>query len=121
MDVESSPCLQVCGNAYRLYVKTRPAPSVESVARAKQLPKEGTHPLLRTKVNENGASSRSVKSLEIHGLTGGIVASLKDSIRLLVGGDSSMNQDIGALEGVSVSNLIATKCPEEKTAYKVFR
>lgn len=43
--------VQVCGNAYRLYVKTRPAPSIESVARAKQLPKEGTHPLLRTKVS----------------------------------------------------------------------
>jgi hypothetical protein len=95
----------VCGNAYRLYVKTRPAPSVESVARAKQLPKEGTHPLLRTKVNINGASSRLVKFLEIRGSSGGIVASSKDSTRLLAGGDSCMNLDLRALEGFEVSNL----------------
>ena len=34
------------GNAWSLYVKTRPPASPESVARAKDLPKEGIHPLL---------------------------------------------------------------------------
>lgn len=34
------------GNAYGMYCKTRPAPSAQSVRRAKQLSKEGVHPLL---------------------------------------------------------------------------
>lgn len=34
------------GNAFGLYVKTRPPASAESVARAKALGKEGVHPLL---------------------------------------------------------------------------
>jgi ATP-dependent RNA helicase DDX54/DBP10 len=38
-------------NAFRLYSKTRPAPSLESCKRAKELPREGVHPLLRDKVH----------------------------------------------------------------------
>jgi hypothetical protein len=34
------------GNAFGLYVKTRPPASAESVARAKALGKEGIHPVL---------------------------------------------------------------------------
>ena len=34
------------GNAYGLYVKTRPPASAESVARAKAMTKEGIHPVL---------------------------------------------------------------------------
>lgn len=34
------------GNAYSLYIKTRPPASAESAARAKALGKEGIHPLL---------------------------------------------------------------------------
>ncbi len=34
------------GNAYSLYVKTRPPASAESVARSKAMAKEGIHPLL---------------------------------------------------------------------------
>ncbi len=33
-------------NAWSMYCKTRPPPSVQSVRRARELPKEGVHPLL---------------------------------------------------------------------------
>uniref|UniRef100_A0A8R7UNN3 RNA helicase n=2 Tax=Triticum urartu TaxID=4572 RepID=A0A8R7UNN3_TRIUA len=36
-----------CANAFRLYLKTRAMPSKESVRRAKDLPREGLHPIFR--------------------------------------------------------------------------
>ena len=36
-----------CANAFRLYLKTRAMPSKESVRRAKDLPREGLHPMFR--------------------------------------------------------------------------
>ncbi|GJN03483.1 hypothetical protein PR202_ga20935 [Eleusine coracana subsp. coracana] len=36
-----------CANAFRLYLKTRPMPSKESIRRAKDLPREGLHPIFR--------------------------------------------------------------------------
>ncbi|KAJ1268418.1 hypothetical protein BS78_07G133400 [Paspalum vaginatum] len=36
-----------CANAFRLYVKTRATPSKESIKRAKDLPREGLHPIFR--------------------------------------------------------------------------
>ena len=41
---------KVCGNAFRLYAKTRPAAASESVGRAKGLRREGTHLMLRRQV-----------------------------------------------------------------------
>lgn len=41
---------QVADKALKLYMRTRPAPSSESIKRAKTLPKEGTHLLLRSSV-----------------------------------------------------------------------
>ncbi|CAM6101614.1 unnamed protein product [Calypogeia fissa] len=42
---------KACGNAFRLYAKTRPVPSLESCKRAKELPREGLHPMLRDQVH----------------------------------------------------------------------
>ncbi|XP_006660129.1 DEAD-box ATP-dependent RNA helicase 29 [Oryza brachyantha] len=36
-----------CTNAFRLYLKTRPMPSQESIRRVKDLPREGLHPIFR--------------------------------------------------------------------------
>ena len=36
-----------CANAFRLYLKTRAMPSKESIKRAKDLPREGLHPIFR--------------------------------------------------------------------------
>uniref|UniRef100_A0A0D9X7T9 RNA helicase n=1 Tax=Leersia perrieri TaxID=77586 RepID=A0A0D9X7T9_9ORYZ len=36
-----------CTNAFRLYLKTRPMPSQESIRRLKDLPREGLHPIFR--------------------------------------------------------------------------
>ncbi|RLM61054.1 DEAD-box ATP-dependent RNA helicase 29 [Panicum miliaceum] len=36
-----------CANAFRLYLKTRATPSKESIKRAKDLPREGLHPIFR--------------------------------------------------------------------------
>jgi ATP-dependent RNA helicase DDX54/DBP10 len=36
-----------CANAFRLYLKTRPMPSKESIRRAKDSPHEGLHPIFR--------------------------------------------------------------------------
>lgn len=41
---------KAAANAFRLYAKTRPAPSLESSKRSKGLPREGLHPRLREKV-----------------------------------------------------------------------
>lgn len=38
---------KTCTNAFRLYSKTRPSPSKESIRRAKALPREGLHPLFK--------------------------------------------------------------------------
>lgn len=38
---------KAAANAYRLYVKTRPPPSLESAKRAKGFSREGLHPSLR--------------------------------------------------------------------------
>ncbi|KAL2612800.1 hypothetical protein R1flu_024492 [Riccia fluitans] len=43
---------KACANAFRLYVKTRPAAAFESCKRAKELPREGLHPLLRGAVKD---------------------------------------------------------------------
>uniref|UniRef100_A0A7N0VAY4 RNA helicase n=1 Tax=Kalanchoe fedtschenkoi TaxID=63787 RepID=A0A7N0VAY4_KALFE len=49
--------LQVtCNRAFRLYSKTKPAPSKESVKRAKTLPREGLHPMFK-KVLQGGELS----------------------------------------------------------------
>lgn len=37
-----------CTNAFRLYSKTKPLPSRESIRRAKELPREGVHPLFKS-------------------------------------------------------------------------
>jgi len=38
---------KTCANAFRLYSKTKPLPSKESIKRAKDLPREGLHPIFR--------------------------------------------------------------------------
>ncbi|KAG9440335.1 hypothetical protein H6P81_020500 [Aristolochia fimbriata] len=42
-----------CANAFRMYSKTRPSPSRESIRRVKDLPSEGLHPIF---LNELGSS-----------------------------------------------------------------
>lgn len=39
---------KTCMNAYRLYSKTRPLPSKESIRRSKELPQEGLHPIFKS-------------------------------------------------------------------------
>ena len=38
---------KTCTNAFRLYAKTKPLPSKESIRRAKDLPREGLHPIFK--------------------------------------------------------------------------
>ncbi|TYJ45754.1 hypothetical protein E1A91_A02G078300v1 [Gossypium mustelinum] len=38
---------RTCANAFRLYSKTKPLPARESIKRAKDLPREGLHPIFR--------------------------------------------------------------------------
>lgn len=38
---------KTCTNAFRLYSKTKPSPSRESIRRAKDLPREGLHPIFK--------------------------------------------------------------------------
>lgn len=42
-----------CKNAFQLYSKTKPAPSKESSRRAKELPREGLHPIFRDVLESN--------------------------------------------------------------------
>ncbi|XP_062173725.1 putative DEAD-box ATP-dependent RNA helicase 29 [Alnus glutinosa] len=39
---------KTCTNAFRLYLKTKPLPSKESIRRSKELPREGSHPMFRS-------------------------------------------------------------------------
>ena len=45
------------GNAFTLYVRTRPPASAESVSRSKALPKEGIHPILAAALPESTLTS----------------------------------------------------------------
>ncbi|KAM1019007.1 hypothetical protein ACFX2C_040568 [Malus domestica] len=45
---ELSNMVKTCANAFRLYSKTKPPPSKESVKRAKDLPREGLHPIFKS-------------------------------------------------------------------------
>ncbi|XP_059448306.1 putative DEAD-box ATP-dependent RNA helicase 29 [Corylus avellana] len=45
---ELSSLQKTCINAFRLYSKTKPLPSKESIRRAKDLPREGSHPMFRS-------------------------------------------------------------------------
>lgn len=38
---------KTCSNAFRLYLKSKPLPSKESIRRAKDLPREGLHPIFK--------------------------------------------------------------------------
>ncbi|KAL1292140.1 hypothetical protein HN51_060574 [Arachis hypogaea] len=38
---------RTCNNAFRLYMKTKPLPSKESIRRVKDLPREGLHPMFK--------------------------------------------------------------------------
>ncbi|XP_020259077.1 DEAD-box ATP-dependent RNA helicase 29-like isoform X3 [Asparagus officinalis] len=42
-----------CTNAFRLYTKTKAAPSRESIRRTKDLPREGMHPMFRSLLGSN--------------------------------------------------------------------
>lgn len=49
-NTEITALQKACANAFRLYSKTRPYPSLESTKRAKGLSREGLHPLFRAEV-----------------------------------------------------------------------
>ncbi|OMO57173.1 hypothetical protein COLO4_35483 [Corchorus olitorius] len=44
---ELSNLQKTCTNAFRLYMKTKPLPARESIKRAKDLPREGLHPIFK--------------------------------------------------------------------------
>lgn len=44
---ELSTLQRTCTNAFRLYSKTKPVPSKESIKRSKNLPREGLHPIFK--------------------------------------------------------------------------
>jgi len=49
--------LKACTNAFRLYSKTKPSPSRESIRRAKDLPREGLHPIFKNILAGNELSA----------------------------------------------------------------
>ncbi|KAK1310737.1 DEAD-box ATP-dependent RNA helicase 29 [Acorus calamus] len=51
--VELVSLQKTCTNAFRLYSKTKPLPSRESIRRAKDLPREGLHPLFNNSLESN--------------------------------------------------------------------
>lgn len=51
---------KAAANAYRLYTKTRPPPSLESSKRAKGFSREGIHPSLRDKVESPEAQLAAI-------------------------------------------------------------
>lgn len=55
--IEDSPELaalqKACSNAFQLYTKTKPLPSKESIRRAKDLPREGLHPIFKDLLGSN--------------------------------------------------------------------
>eukprot|EP00252_Welwitschia_mirabilis_P002497 TRINITY_DN1244_c0_g2_i1.p1 TRINITY_DN1244_c0_g2~~TRINITY_DN1244_c0_g2_i1.p1 ORF type:complete len:801 (+),score=142.34 TRINITY_DN1244_c0_g2_i1:159-2561(+) len=44
---------KACSNAFRLYSKTKPPPSLESVKRVKDYPREGLHPMFKNEIERN--------------------------------------------------------------------
>lgn len=48
---------KACTNAFRLYSKTKPSPSSESIRRAKELPREGLHPIFKNILAANELSA----------------------------------------------------------------
>ncbi|KAE9459068.1 hypothetical protein C3L33_09019, partial [Rhododendron williamsianum] len=48
---------KACTNAFRLYSKTKPSPSRESIRRAKDLPREGLHPIFKNVLAANELSA----------------------------------------------------------------
>ncbi|GAB2265579.1 Putative DEAD-box ATP-dependent RNA helicase 29 [Dionaea muscipula] len=44
---------KTCINAFRLYMKTKPSPSKESIRRVKHLPREGLHPMFKVVIEDN--------------------------------------------------------------------
>lgn len=54
---ELSSLQNTCTNAFRLYSKTKPSPSQESIRRAKDLPSEGLHPLFRNVLGDSELSA----------------------------------------------------------------
>lgn len=44
---ELTSLMKTCANAFRLYSKTKPLPSKESIRRSKDLPREGLHPIFK--------------------------------------------------------------------------
>ena len=44
---ELTALTKTCANAFRLYSKTKPLPSKESIRRSKELPCEGLHPIFK--------------------------------------------------------------------------
>ncbi|KAK1300933.1 putative DEAD-box ATP-dependent RNA helicase 29 [Acorus calamus] len=51
--VELVSLQKTCTNAFRLYSKTKPLPSRESIRRAKDLPREGLHPIFNKSLESN--------------------------------------------------------------------
>lgn len=73
---ELSLLQRTCTNAFRLYSKTKPLPARESIRRAKDLPREGLHPMFKNVLeggelmalafSERLKAFRSVLKLRIH-------------------------------------------------------
>eukprot|EP00249_Psilotum_nudum_P019645 c27355_g1_i1 orf=293-2674(-) len=65
--IELSSLQKACNNAFRLYCKTRPAPSPESLKRVKALPQEGIHTIFREQIGnpEAAAFTQSLKKFRL--------------------------------------------------------
>ncbi|KAL8141379.1 hypothetical protein V2J09_007400 [Rumex salicifolius] len=48
---------KTCRNAFQLYTKTKPLPAKESIRRAKELPREGLHPMFKSILEGNELSA----------------------------------------------------------------
>ena len=60
---------KTCSNAFKMYMKTKPMPSSESIRRSKGLPREGLHPIFRDLIGSDELSalafSERLKSFQV--------------------------------------------------------
>ncbi|XP_078162539.1 putative DEAD-box ATP-dependent RNA helicase 29 isoform X7 [Carex rostrata] len=55
--VELEALRKTCSNAFKMYMKTKPMPSSESIRRSKGLPREGLHPIFRDLIGSDELSA----------------------------------------------------------------
>jgi superfamily II DNA/RNA helicase len=83
--------IKTCNNAYKLYCKSRPPPSIESYDRAKQLPTAGVHPLFFIKAISG--ATRSFADIQAEKISNTIDQFAIQNIRKLTAKQSNCNSN----------------------------